>query len=223
MSSRKSGRIMTIIGLLGDRDLSYLTHRELVAATSLLPEGVEMVWIPTDHSDCVSQAAEADGLWVIPGTPYRNDDAVYDAIATARTTGQPFLGTCGGFQYAVVEYARNVAGLPTAEHAEGAPGAEIRVVQSLSCSLIGQEREVTVVPGTNSAATSGPTPSPDSTTATTGWPTPTSCNSRTTDSRSLRGPQMPESKPLSCQTIHSSSRRSSSPRSGVSQGSHSAP
>lgn len=140
--------IVTTIGLLGDQNLSYVTHRELIATISLLPEGVETVWIPTDSSDCVTQAAEADGLWAIPGTPYRNTDAVYEAITTARTSRQPFLGTCGGFQYAVVEFARRVAGLTTADHAEGAPGAEVQVVQPLSCSLVGQEREVTVVPDT---------------------------------------------------------------------------
>jgi CTP synthase (UTP-ammonia lyase) len=45
----------------------------------------------------------------------------------ARTTGQPFLGTCGGFQYAVVEYARNVAGWRGAGHAEdaGVEGIEL--------------------------------------------------------------------------------------------------
>jgi CTP synthase (UTP-ammonia lyase) len=51
-------------------------------------------------------------VWALPGTPYVNDAAAYGAITHARTTGQPFLGTCGGFQYAMVEYARTVAGWP---------------------------------------------------------------------------------------------------------------
>ena len=59
-------------------------------------------------------AAEADGLWVVPGTPYRDDEAVLAEIRRARTAGMPILGTCGGFQYMLVEFARNVAGLEAA-------------------------------------------------------------------------------------------------------------
>ena len=69
-----------------------------------------------------ARAHEADGLWVVPGSPYRAAAAVYAAIEVARTSGQPFLGTCSGFQYAVIEFARNVAGIADADHAETASG-----------------------------------------------------------------------------------------------------
>lgn len=138
---------MKQIVLLGDRNACYLTHRELDAALRLFPSRVRGIWIGTDTPEA-ARIADADGLWVVPGSPYRDDDAVYSAITTARISGQPFLGTCGGFQYAVVEFARNVAGLCDAGHAETAPGAETLVIERLPCSLIGQERAVTAVPGT---------------------------------------------------------------------------
>jgi CTP synthase (UTP-ammonia lyase) len=50
--------------------------------------------------------------------------------------GRPFLGTCGGFQHAVLEYARNVLGLPSARHAETSPDATTLVISRLSCSLV---------------------------------------------------------------------------------------
>ena len=75
-----------------------------------LPSTIRARWVGTDTHDA-ARLSEADGLWVVPGSPYRNDAAVYSAIKAARTSGQPFLGTCGGFQYAVIEFARDVAKL----------------------------------------------------------------------------------------------------------------
>jgi CTP synthase (UTP-ammonia lyase) len=51
-------------------------------------------------------------------------------------------------QYAAVEFARNVAGISAAAHAETAPGGSSLVVERLACSLEGQERLVRCVPGT---------------------------------------------------------------------------
>jgi CTP synthase (UTP-ammonia lyase) len=144
---------MPRIAVLGDRDPAHLTHREIDAALALLGRDVEAAWLPTEGATLDG----LDGVWLAPGTPYRDDDAVYAAIETARTTGLPTLGTCGGFQYALVEFARNVAGLD-AVHAETDPDAEQPLVRPLACSLYGEERTVTVVPGTRLAAIVGTAP-----------------------------------------------------------------
>jgi CTP synthase (UTP-ammonia lyase) len=133
--------------LLGDYNDSFLTHRELAATLPLLPPEIQVEWVASD-SPLTAHTQEADGLWVIPGSPYRNDEAVYGAIQRARESGQPFLGTCGGFQYAVVEFARNRAGIAMAGHAETAQQGETAVVQRLACSLVGESRLVHPVPGT---------------------------------------------------------------------------
>jgi len=145
------------IVLLGDRDPSALTHRELDAAITLLPGGVQARWVGTDTPEAM-RTSDADALWVVPGSPYRSDAAVYAAITLARTSGQPFLGTCGGFQYTVVEFARNKAGIADAEHAETAPRGNNVVIERLVCSLVGQERRVTAVPGTRMHALCGTSP-----------------------------------------------------------------
>src|SRR4051794_1142125 len=94
-----------VIGILGELDLDKPTHRELQAAVAGLPAGVEPRWVRSDEAG--PGALEAlDGLWVIPGSPYADDDAVDAAIDWARRSGTPFLGTCSGFQYAVVVLAR---------------------------------------------------------------------------------------------------------------------
>jgi CTP synthase (UTP-ammonia lyase) len=143
------------IAVLGDRHVEYLTHREIDATLALAPADVQARWLPSTEA---ASAAEADGLWVVPGTPYVDDDAVLEAIRRARTAGMPTLGTCGGFQYMIVEFARNAAGIAGAAHAETDPGAPDPVVARLSCSLVGEERQVTAVAGTRVAELCGTAP-----------------------------------------------------------------
>jgi CTP synthase (UTP-ammonia lyase) len=143
------------IAVLGDRNPEYLTHGELDATLALMPAGVDARWLPTPEA---ASAADADGLWVVPGTPYQDDDAVLEAIRLARTEGMPILGTCGGFQYMLVEFARNVAGLDDAAHAETDPDALDPIVARLSCTLVGEERPVTAVAGTRTARLCGTAP-----------------------------------------------------------------
>ncbi len=142
---------------LGDRQPEFLTHREIDAALELLPEGVDCPWIATDDP----RARDLDGVegvWLLPGTPYRADDVAYAAIDHCLDSGTPFLGTCGGFQYASVALARTRLGLTDAGHAESDPDAEEHVVQALQCSLYGERRTVTPVHGTRLASICGEAP-----------------------------------------------------------------
>jgi CTP synthase len=60
----------------------------------------------------------ADGLIVPGGFGSRGIEGKIAAIRYARTSGLPFLGICLGMQLAIVEFARNVAGLPDAHSIE---------------------------------------------------------------------------------------------------------
>ena len=59
-----------------------------------------------------------DGLIVPGGFGARGVEGKIACIHHARTTGMPYLGLCLGFQLAVIEYARNKAGLPDAGSTE---------------------------------------------------------------------------------------------------------
>jgi CTP synthase (UTP-ammonia lyase) len=131
--------------VLGDYNPEYLTHREIDATLTLFPDGSG--WVATD-SPQATELAGRDGVWLLPGTPYRDDEVAFGAIRHCLQTGTPFLGTCGGFQYACLELARIRAGIANPSHAETAPNAEDRVVIPLACSLYGETRVVTPVPGT---------------------------------------------------------------------------
>jgi CTP synthase (UTP-ammonia lyase) len=144
---------------LGDRDPAHLTHRELDAAFALMPGGVECGWTSTDSHEA-RELDSVDGVWLLPGTPYRDDEAAYAAVAHCRQSGTPFLGTCGGFQYACVELARSLGGIAGAAHAETNPDGETIVIGALACTLYGERREVTPVTGTRLAEICGVAPFP---------------------------------------------------------------
>lgn len=146
-----------MIVALGDRDPAFLTHREVDAALALMPAGTADGWTATDSAQA-RDLADADGVWLLPGTPYRDEQAADAAVLHCLRTGTPFLGTCGGFQYACLTLARNLAGVPDARHAESGPAAGGVVVAPLSCSLYGEVREVRPVAGTRLAACCGAAP-----------------------------------------------------------------
>jgi CTP synthase (UTP-ammonia lyase) len=123
------------VALVGDFNASAVAHQAIPVALQLA--GACGVWTHTSSiTNAAAQLADFDGIWCVPASPYANTEGALDAIRFARESGRPFLGTCGGFQHAVIEYARNVCGLSRAEHAETAPGAEAAVISPLSCALV---------------------------------------------------------------------------------------
>jgi CTP synthase (UTP-ammonia lyase) len=130
------------IALVGDYNAEVTAHRaipralELAAAVVGTP--VEGVWVGTAKlgPDALGQIAEFDAVWCIPASPYANIDGALAAIQFARESGRPFLGTCGGFQHALLEYARNILGLGDAAHSETSPDAALPFIAPLSCSLV---------------------------------------------------------------------------------------
>jgi len=146
-----------MIVALGDRDTGYVTHREIDAALELFPAEADAHWVATD-SAAARSLDDADGVWLLPGTPYRDAGAAFTAIQHCLESGTPFLGTCGGFQHALVELARSRAGIANAAHEESDPDAVDPVVSRLACSLVGEVRLVSPVAGTRFAAICGPEP-----------------------------------------------------------------
>jgi CTP synthase (UTP-ammonia lyase) len=142
---------------LGDRDPRYLTHREIDAALALFPADARAHWGATDSAEARSLGG-ASGVWLLPGTPYRDAGAAFAAVRHCLATGTPFLGTCGGFQHALVELARSRAGVADAAHGESDPDAADPVVSRLACSLIGKVRLVTPIAGTRFASICGSKP-----------------------------------------------------------------
>jgi CTP synthase (UTP-ammonia lyase) len=97
------------IGLIGDYNQSVPAHRAaplaLQRAARALHIEIGFEWVPTEEVTSASRISRFDGLWCVPASPYRSMEGALLAIRYARENRMPFLGTCGGFQHAVVEYA----------------------------------------------------------------------------------------------------------------------
>jgi CTP synthase (UTP-ammonia lyase) len=128
------------LGLIGDYDPQVTAHQAIPVALQQAGEALGLTvrfdWLTTDTIKSTEQLQAFDGFWAVPASPYRDVDGALLAIRYAREQQRPFLGTCGGFQHAVLEYARNVLGWADAEHGELAPDAPRAVLTPLSCALV---------------------------------------------------------------------------------------
>jgi CTP synthase (UTP-ammonia lyase) len=128
------------IGLVGDRNDTVPAHvaipRALAMASGFLKCSVDFDWIPTEEISRNKRISDYDALWCVPASPYRSTDGALRAIKWAREQSRPFLGTCGGFQHAILEFARSVLGWADAEHAETSPDAMRPVITPLACALV---------------------------------------------------------------------------------------
>jgi len=143
---------MARLALIGDFNSDVIAHRAIPVALELANKAsglnVAWDWIGTDSiSYAPQQLAAYAGVWCVPASPYKNMDGALAAIRFARETKRPFLGTCGGFQHALIEFARHVAGIRDADHAETNASATDLIVTPLACSLVGQHENILFTPG----------------------------------------------------------------------------
>ncbi len=150
------------LALVGDRSGSVRAHTKIPALIDALagPAGpaIEIYWLNSTAIGAPGDVAGFDGVWVTPGSPYQNIDGVLAAIRAARTGRIPLLGTCGGFQHMLLEFARDVCGLTAVENGEQNPEAAEQLIVPLECSLLGEESTVVIAPGTIAADAMGPGP-----------------------------------------------------------------
>lgn len=147
------------VALVGDRSANVRAHARIpqLIEALLQREGIafDPYWIATPEAE-ECDLSRFDAIWVAPGSPYASESGAIAAVRTAREERIPFLGTCGGFQHALLEYARNVCDLRTVRNAETTPDADDQLIVPLECSLIGHEEAVMIAPGTLAARIIGP-------------------------------------------------------------------
>ncbi|MCM2375725.1 CTP synthase C-terminal region-related (seleno)protein [Pseudomonas marginalis] len=141
------------LALIGDYNPDVIAHQAIPLALQQAADTLGLTlhsqWLDTEAMP--ETLHDFDGFWCVPGSPYRDTDGALRAIRFAREQRRPFLGTCGGFQHAVLEYARNVLGWKDAEHGELAPQAKRAVIAPLSCTLVEATDNVRLVPYTRIA------------------------------------------------------------------------
>lgn len=81
-----------------------------------------------DADNCASVLSEVDGILVPGGFGSRGIEGKICAARHARENGIPFFGICLGMQIAVIELARNVAGMKNANSTEFDPATPYPVI-----------------------------------------------------------------------------------------------
>ena len=140
------------IALVGDYDPTVTAHRAIPKALEMAGTavGLEIAfsWVETQSiRPGLGRLRDYAGFWAVPASPYKNMEGVLEVIRFARENKRPFLGTCGGYQHAVLEFARNVLGHAGAGNAEVDPETEMPLVSPLTCSLIEVEQQIDFAKG----------------------------------------------------------------------------
>jgi CTP synthase len=84
-----------------------------------------------EEPDGLRWLEDAVGILVAPGFGDRGSRGMMAAAEFARTRRIPYFGICYGFQWAVVEYARNVCGLEGADSTEVQEDASHKIIYKL--------------------------------------------------------------------------------------------
>ena len=125
MNRLRTGTAPVNIGITGKytalRDSYASIIHALEHAGAALGSKVNISWIDTTEitdQNVGEKLSDVHGIIVPGGFGVRGAEGKISAIQYVRTHGMPYLGLCYGFQLAVVEYARHVAGLEGANTAE---------------------------------------------------------------------------------------------------------
>lgn len=140
---------MTKVALVGDFNPDVVAHQAIPKVLALAAEDADLQpeWLGTEaalHANLDPYA----GFWCVPASPYRSMEGALRVIRFARENDRPFLGTCGGCQHAVLEFARNVLSISAAGHREIDPKTSEPVITNLACSLIEASETLRPVKGT---------------------------------------------------------------------------
>ncbi|OUS30936.1 CTP synthase [Gammaproteobacteria bacterium 45_16_T64] len=92
-----------------------LLHAGIHTRTKINIEYVDAEDIERDGTDCL---ASCDAILVPGGFGFRGTEGKITTVQYARENNVPYLGICLGMQVAVIEYARNVAGITDAHSSE---------------------------------------------------------------------------------------------------------
>jgi CTP synthase (UTP-ammonia lyase) len=133
------------IAILGEFDpesptLPFVDH-SLQHAADKLKTSLRSEWFRTPsllEADASKRLEGFDGIWAAPGSPYQSFEGMLKGIEFARRRDWPFLGTCGGFQYTLIECARNVLGIRDADSAENNSGSKNIIIYPVACAVSGQ-------------------------------------------------------------------------------------
>ena len=126
---------VTVVGKYTNLVESYKSLHEALKHGGLAHDcGVELNWFDSEklepgNAEAIDAAlGDADAILVPGGFGHRGIEGKIAAVRWAREHKVPFFGICLGMQCAVIEYARNVAGLGDANSTEFNPESQAPVI-----------------------------------------------------------------------------------------------
>ena len=138
---------IAVVGKYVEYQDSYLSVKEALRHAGLaLDRKIEIQWV---HSEDIEKQgpdallSSACGIVVPGGFGSRGVEGMVDTVSYARKHQVPYLGLCLGLQVMVVEWARNMLCLPSANSAELDPDTEHPVIH-----IMEDQRDVTAKGGT---------------------------------------------------------------------------
>ncbi|WP_200807583.1 CTP synthase C-terminal region-related (seleno)protein [Clostridium merdae] len=144
------------IGVIGDYDgrpSHIATNEAITHCASFLGLKQKTQWLSTECLEAVNkqELSDFDAFWCAPGSPYKSAQGAMNGIQFARENNYPFIGTCGGFQHVVLEFARDVLNLPEVKKTDFDPYVPNPFISALSCTLIEKTRNIFLTQGTKVA------------------------------------------------------------------------
>ncbi|ALD63479.1 CTP synthase [Glutamicibacter soli] len=136
----KTELTIALVGKYIDLPDAYLSVTEALKAGGFANQAkVNIRWVPSD--ECATEAgakkalAGAEAICVPGGFGIRGLEGKLGALKFARENKLPTLGLCLGLQSMVIEYARNMAGLPEASSTEFDPASSTPVIATMEEQL----------------------------------------------------------------------------------------
>ena len=140
------------IALIGNQEESVTAHQAIPLALRLAADALQIdttiEWVPTEvvSADKLSQF---HAIWCVPTSPHESNDSALTAIQFARRNDIPFLGTCGGYQQAILEFAQHVLGFEKTVFGKSKgvthnPETEIPLISALPGAPIETSAEITL-------------------------------------------------------------------------------
>lgn len=150
LKRHKNPKCEVVIGLIGKYVELQDSYKSILE--SFIHAGAEnevKVNVESIHSEFINEStiknkiSHLDGILVAPGFGERGIEGKIDAVRFARENKIPFFGICLGMQMAVIEYARNVLQLKTANSTEMDPHTKHPVID-----IMEEQKSITHLGGT---------------------------------------------------------------------------
>lgn len=138
---------VALVGKYVEHQDAYKSITEaLIHGGAMSDARVRMKWVQSDYlneENVEEMLGDVSAVLVAPGFGERGIDGKLTAVTYARENGIPFLGICLGMQCAVIEFARNCAGIKEADSTEFKPESTHPVIDYME-----EQKEISAVGAT---------------------------------------------------------------------------